>query len=453
MKKIIYILGLAAFFSSCEGFLDRTPIDFPTEGTLYTDVKGLQGGVIGAYDGLQSTDQYGGKFMILMEKRGDNVEDNNPAADSGVNWEVASLTETASNQTLRAVWLSIYATVARCNLILQNTPEVTMSDQERNEIEGQAAFIRGLCYFNLVRLWGKVPLVLQAQEVDDARNNSRAEIADVYAQIVLDLERAKKLPSSWPDAEHGRATSFAAQALLAKVFLYQQDYGRVVSELSPIVAAIESGTEISLVPMNETFPDKLKTSRDVLFAVQFLKGGIGESALQNNRYRNNSGSSMITLPQSLFEAGDIRQAMVAPTGSGKRPGKFNAPATNNETSSDFPVMRCAEVMLMYAEALNEGVTTPPQGAFDALNAVRANAGLAGVTVADYPTTETFRDAVWQERRLELALECDRWFDIVRTGQFAAIYPLVESYRTVFPIPQAQIENVNDPSGWQNDGYR
>lgn len=241
--------------------------------------------------------------------------------------------------------------------------------------------------------------------------------------------------------------------MLAKVYLYSKNYQEVVNELTPVVADINAKRNLSLVPMPQTFPNNLKTSKDIIFAVQYLKGGVGESAHQNNRYRNNDNGNIISLEQTEFESSDDnRKVLVAPTGSGQRPGKFNAPAANNETSADFPVMRCAEVMLMYAEAVNELSTVPTQEALDALNAVRTNAGLAGKTLEELPTKETFRQAVYKERRLELALECDRWFDIVRTGQMATVFPGIATYRQLYPIPQTEIENVNDKTGWQNEGY-
>lgn len=450
--KIIIAIGLLVVLSGCSDFLDRTPIDFPTENTFYTDVKGLEGAVIGAYDGLQASSQYSGRFMNLMEVRGDNVQDDNSGASGGISYQIEVFTETPSNTNISDAWFSIFQTIYRCNLILQSVDNVKLAEDQHANILGQASFIRALCYFNAVRLWGKVPIITKTQTVEEARSNKRGEIEEVYAQIIKDLDAAKKLPTSWPDAQRGRATSYAAQALLAKVYLYQKQYDKVITELTPLVSEINKGSVISLVPMNKTFPNDLKTSKDILFAVQYLKGGIGESVHQNNRYRNNDNGAVITLPQTEFENGDIRKAMVAPTGSGQRPGKFNAPATNNETSSDFPIIRCAEVMLMYAEALNETSALPTQVALDALNSVRRNAGLANKALSDYPSKTDFRNAIYKERRLELALECDRWFDIVRTNQFKEIYPLVESYRVVYPIPQTEIENVNDKTGWQNEGH-
>lgn len=453
MKIIIIAALLLATLSSCESFLDLKPIDFPTEETFYTDVKGLEGGIIGVYDELQSDDQYGAKFLTLMEVRGDNVKNDNSGASGGITYQIEVFTETPANSNFAGSWLSLYTTIYRCNLILQNMENVQMSDDQRTKIAGQASFIRGLCYFNLVRLWGKVPVVTHSQTVEEARNNKRSEISDVYTQIISDLKVAKALPAAWPDAERGRATSYAAQSLLAEVYLYMANYPAVITELTSVVTAIKAKTQLSLVPMAQTFPNDLKTSKDIIFAVQYLKGGVGESAHQNNRYRNNDNSNVISLEPSEFESNaDNRKALVAPTGSGQRPGKFDAPATNNETSADFPVLRCADVMLMYAEALNETTVTPTQNALDALNAVRLNAGLAAKTAAELSSKDSFRKAVYKERRLELALECDRWFDIVRTRQFSSIFPGVDAYRQLYPVPQAEIENVNDATGWQNDGY-
>lgn len=453
MKIIIIAALLLATLSSCESFLDLKPIDFPTEETFYTDVKGLEGGIIGVYDELQSDDQYGAKFLTLMEVRGDNVKNDNSGASGGITYQIEVFTETPANSNFAGSWLSLYTTIYRCNLILQNMENVQMSDDLRTKIAGQASFIRGLCYFNLVRLWGKVPVVTHSQTVEEARNNKRSEISDVYTQIISDLKVAKALPAAWPDAERGRATSYAAQSLLAKVYLYMANYPAVITELTSVVTAIKAKTQLSLVPLAQTFPNDLKTSKDIIFAVQYLKGGVGESAHQNNRYRNNDNSNVISLEPSEFESNaDNRKALVAPTGSGQRPGKFDAPATNNETSADFPVLRCADVMLMYAEALNETTVTPTQDALDALNAVRLNAGLAAKTAAELSSKDSFRKAVYKERRLELALECDRWFDIVRTRQFSSIFPGVDAYRQLYPVPQAEIENVNDATGWQNDGY-
>lgn len=445
-------LVVTLWLTSCNNFIDREPISHPTEANFFQEVKDFEGAIIAVYDELQSSDQYSNRFLRLMEIRADNVEDQNSGAAGGVNYEIESFSDTPANVNLSASWLSLYQIVFRTNLILQNIDKVNMTETQRNNIVGQASFLRALAYFNLVRLWGEVPLITKTQRVEEARNNKRASVSAIYAQIISDLKNAKKLPTQWKEAERGRVTRYAAQALLAKVYLYQKQYALAQTELTPLVSAINSGSVIGLVPQSETFPNSLKISKDVLFSVQYLRGGVGESVHQNNRYRNQDGGAVITIPQSLFEANDNRKKLVAPTSNGNRPVKFNSERTGNETSGDFPIIRCAEVMLLYAEVSNELTSAPTQSALDALNAVRANAGIPAKSLSDYPTKEAFRQAVYLERRLELALECDRWFDIIRTGQFSAIYPNISEHRKLYPIPTVEIENVFDKSGWQNVGY-
>jgi starch-binding outer membrane protein, SusD/RagB family len=370
-----------------------------------------------------------------------------------VRYQIESFAERPDNTLVTEAWLASFKAIYRCNVILNRAPEITMDTARKAQIIGEASFLRGLNYFNTTRLWGKLPLITTPQKSGEARNNTRADTAAVYAQIITDLTTAmNNLPVSWPDAQRGRATTYAARALLAKVYLYQKKYDLVVSTIQPLITAINAGTVVALVPQPSTFPNATKTSRDVIFAARFLLGGIGESANQNNRFRNTGGNNAIILPQSLFEPNDNRRALVAPTSAGgERPGKYNGPQVNNEVSTDIPIVRAAEAMLIYAEALNE-ISYPNTAAFIALNAVRTNAGLTTLTASTLTSQANFRNAVYKERRLELALEGDRWFDIVRTGQLQSVFPLVNPFRRVYPVPQTEIQNITNQSGWQNDGY-
>lgn len=451
--SLIIMLVYSMLLISCKKFLSLQPISNPTEDNFYSDAKGLNGALIGVYNGLQATSLYGANLLHFEEVRADNMDNNNPGGGGGVSYQIEAFNETPANTMLRDTWLGFYNTILNANIVIERSETIAMDEAAKKQIVGQAMFLRGLCYFHLVRLWGKVPLIITPQTTAEARANTRADSAAIYAQIISDLNNAAtSLPASWPDVQKGRATSYAARALLAKVYLWQKRYPDVQTTLNPVVDAINVKSVISLVPQTSTFPGNLKTSKDVLFAVQYLSGGVGESVHQNNRYRNQDNGFVIMLPQTLFESGDNRKALVAPTGNGARPGKFNVPASNNETSADFPVIRCAEVMLMYAEVLNEQSITPTTEAFAALNAVRSNAGTATLSTSTTPTKEAFRNAVFKERRLELALECDRWFDIIRTGQAPSIYPLVPSTRYIYPVPQSEIDNLNDKTGWQNPGY-
>src|SRR5688500_13231675 len=161
-----------------------------------------------------------------------------------------------------------------------------MDSARKSQIIGEASFLRALNYFNATRLWGKLPLITTPQTSTEARNNTRADTAAIYTQIIADLTFAvNNLPTTWPDAPRARATTYAARGLLAKVLLYQKKWDMVVSTLQPLITAINTGTVVGLVPQPTTFPNAMKTSRDVLFAARFLLGGVGESANQNNRFR------------------------------------------------------------------------------------------------------------------------------------------------------------------------
>jgi len=450
---MLLLTVITVYNSSCKKFLDLKPIDSPTESTFYVDEKGLQGGLVSAYDALQSTAMYGQNFIALMEIRGDNAMDNDQGASGGVRYQIESFSERPDNTIVTDSWLGCFRAIFRSNMVISRASDIVMDETRKKQIVAQAKFLRALNYFNTTRLWGKLPLITSPQTTEEARNNRRADESAVYAQIENDLKTAiTDLPETWPANKKGSATTLAAQALLAKVYLYQKKYNDVVALLGPLVGKIKNGATVSLVPQPQTFPNGLKTSKDILFSVQFLLGGVGESVLQNNRYRNSGDNNAITLPQSLFESNDNRKALVAPTGNGQRPGKFDGPAVNEETSMDMPVLRCAEVMLIYAEALNE-VGYPDNDALNALNAVRLNAGIAALNFTDLASKAAFTTEVYKQRRLELALELDRWFDIVRTGQMPVIYPLVDAYRKVYPIPQTEIQNISDQSGWQNEGYQ
>jgi hypothetical protein len=449
MKKLLFIVAVFTL-GSCKKFLDLKPVDSPTEDNFYVDEKGLQGGLTSAYDALQDNGLYGNIFLSLTEIRSDNMEDNDQGASGGVRYQIESFAERPDNTLVTESWLAHFKAIYRSNVILSRAPGIAMDTVRKNQIIGEASFLRALNYFNATRLWGKLPLITKPQSSAEARSNTRADTTAVYAQIIADLNVAlSNLPTTWPDAQRGRATSYAARALLAKAYLYQKRYDLVVSTIQPLIAAINAGTVVGLVPQPATFPNATKTSRDILFSARFLLGGVGESANQTNRFRNVGGNNAIILPPSQFDAGDNRAALVAPTSAGgERPGKYNGVQVNNETSMDIPILRCAEAMLIYAEALNE-ISYPNATALTAFEAVRKNANVALPAIA---SQAAFRAAIYKERRLELALECDRWFDIVRTGQMPVVFPLATPFRKVYPIPQTEIQNITNQAGWQNDGF-
>ena len=469
-KKYLYnllIVGLCLVLGACNGYLDEIPQNKQKLST--TD----------DYDQLLNNAYLTKVVLPYIDVLTDDMDyiaaDRDPGfANSSDTYLGAHLWDNSIETTMPngdEAFENFYNSIFNTNVVIENIDHAvgdvldeTVVRQTRNHIKGEAYALRAFRYFYLVNMYASpydpatcetapgIPINLEITADDKVYRRSSLKV--VYEQIVGDLEKAIPLLEENPiNNGKTRFSAIAAKALLAKVYLYMKNYQEVINELTSVVADINAKRNLSLVPMPQTFPNNLKTSKDIIFAVQYLKGGVGESVHQNNRYRNNDNGNIISLEQAEFENNDDnRKALVAPTGSGQRPGKFDAPATNNETSADFPVMRCAEVMLMYAEAANELSAIPTQEALDALNAVRINANLMGKTLEELSTKEIFRQAVYKERRLELALECDRWFDIVRTGQMTTVFPGIAAYRQLYPIPQTEIENVSDKDGWQNEGY-
>ena len=173
-----------------KNFLDLKPLSQPNADNFYKTANDFGNAVNGAYDALQSTNQYGGDFNTIIETRGDNVLDNDPSSGAGLRYNIDRFIEPTTNSVLRDTWGSLYTGINRCNLILDKIDGVTMDATLKARYKGEAQFIRALSYFNLVRLWGKVPLVLTAGTTTDARSYVRNEVADVYAAIEKDLTAA-----------------------------------------------------------------------------------------------------------------------------------------------------------------------------------------------------------------------------------------------------------------------
>ncbi|RYF48042.1 MAG: RagB/SusD family nutrient uptake outer membrane protein, partial [Cytophagaceae bacterium] len=226
MKKIMLVVALLVSLSACQkDFLDLKPLSQPNADNFYKTANDFGNAVNGAYDALQSASQYGGDYNTVIETRSDNVLDNDPSSGAGLRYNIDRFIEPTTNSVLRDTWGSLYTGINRCNLILDKIDAVTMDATLKARYKGEAQFIRALSYFNLVRLWGKVPLVLKAGSTTDARSYVRNEVADIYTAIEKDLTDASAgLPATYTGADIGRATSGAAKGLLGKVYVTEKKY-------------------------------------------------------------------------------------------------------------------------------------------------------------------------------------------------------------------------------------
>ncbi|MFY0608548.1 MAG: RagB/SusD family nutrient uptake outer membrane protein [Cyclobacteriaceae bacterium] len=473
MKNLRNLLLIICAVSvlACEDFIDLPPQSSPNVAAFYKNQQDIEQAVIAAYAALQSRGEYARNFLYFMEVRSDNsyVEDLTKAAGEEGNLDL--FREATTNGYLETVWNVCYTGIQRCNIVLGRIDAIEMDEDLKNIRKGEVSFLRALTYFNLVRIWGKVPIVTdELVNVSEAFSHKRDSIDDVYALILADLEFAvDNLPSSQTDI--GRVTKGAALTLLGKVYLTRQDWNLAATTLSQV-----QGYSL-LQNYADVFDVENENNSESIFEVQFksLSDGEGSLFLRLHTPLNNTtllggmgaGGVGDNLPtQDLFDAydnTDLRKNVTIGSLSDGRlhTNKYNGlPADTNDEDNNFMVLRYADVILMRAEALNEVGYVADGEAFDLLNQIRNRAGLSSLSSAELTDQASFRDAVLNERRLELAFENHRWFDLVRTNRFVEVMNaydetrapmVVESHHRYFPVPQGQID-ISPGNIYQNNGY-
>ncbi|WP_128544893.1 RagB/SusD family nutrient uptake outer membrane protein [Larkinella soli] len=478
-RKILISALLSLSLSSCKDqFLALSPVSQASTATFYRSASDMINALSGAYGALQFNGQYG-QFYVVSEIPSD---DTTPVLSGSVTDqdEFDKFYLRTTNPFLLARWSDGYRGIYRCNAIIGRIGGVTMDETLKNRIVGEAKFLRALMYFNLVRVFGDVPLIVQEiTDVQEGYNFARTPAAEVYNQIIKDLTEAEGvLPATYTGADVGRATRGAAKSLLGKVFLTQKKYAEAAGKLKEV---IDAGTYDLLPNYADLFRAANKNSKESVFEVQYKKGNLGEGSPFANAYApENSGNAVIQfggggnnrpMPDLInsYEPGDLRKDVSLATsyvnaGGVKVDYNFvrkyrDTPTVNGDAEDNWPVIRYADVLLMYAEALNE--TGKTADALPLLNRVRKRAGLADRTAADAGSQAAMRLALEQERRVELAFEGHRWFDLVRTGraldvlkakaQAIGIKTSLTENNLIFPIPQSQID-INPSKIKQNPGY-
>ena len=467
MKNPIIILffGCVGLFSCKKSFLTLTPQSQATDVAFYKTTADINNAVTAAYEPLQTL--YMGHypsttpvFVTMMETRSDNVEDLNPGGNAGTEFNIDRFLAKSDNADITSAWQTIYAGIARCNIALAHL-DVVSDATLKPRFEGELKFLRALHYFNLVRMWGAAPLELAPITAADAQKQARNSVQDLYGAIESDLTRAiSLLPVSYGSTDLGRATQGAAKTLLGKVYLTESKYAQAVSILKDLVVA-GNNYGYSLLPViADVFNVNNKMNAEIIFAVRYNKTATGEGHGLPS-YFNQPGLDPRLI--SSYEPADTRKDLLTTVtlDANNKPVKKYYDTFDPNTKamgSDFIVLRYADVLLMYAEALNETGYSP--GAFTWLNAVRARAGASLYTAAVLPDQGSFRTAVLNERRLEMPLELHRWFDLVRTNTAADAFknsgltPVnFQAYQYLYPVPQSEINIMNNSSTFpQNQGY-
>ena len=484
--NLIAIALLGFSFSSCSDFLEQNPQTDLSENDFYKTADDILSAVNGAYSSLQEGDIYG-NWYVFGEIPSDNTRNQLSGSVTTQN-EFDQFYIDTQNSMIANFWKAAYKVINRTNTILGRIDGIEINTELANRYKLECKFIRALMYFNLVRVYGDVPLVLKEISISESYDILREPKENVYNQIIADLKEAQDLPVSYSTAEDGRATQGAAKALLANVYMTLHKYAEAETILAEIInsgrySLLENTPgSLNIDGYKNVFSPVNHNSKEGIFEIQFLKGGYGEgSNYANNFAPENSGTNVVVvggtggnnIPEmdiyNAYEEGDLRRDFSMSLGyydnrknnewvESRYVCKFmDVPYQNNDASNNYPVIRYADVILMYAEALNQNGKTAEACKY--LNMTRRR-GFGYQTTetspVDLQTTDKAQFAlmVEQERRVELAFENHRWFDLIRTGRAVEVmrskgFSLNET-NLICPIPQKQID-VN-PKLTQND-YR
>ncbi len=490
MKKIFITFILSAgLFVSCTD-LEVTPTSFVTEDNYFKTQDDAIASVNAAYASLSLDPGEQSLFGRNLYFLTDMASDYAAAGVSATNPQVralSSLTHDATSDRVQVAWRQIYAGVNRANVSIDNIPKVAGTEAVKNRLILEAKFLRGLLYFQAVRLWGGVPIVLhEPTSIQlESLKSKRASVEEVYAQIISDLKAAESLPATYPANDNGRATSGAAKAILAKVYLTRKDWANAISKSREV---INGGYGYALFEsFGDIFAKAKKNGKEHIFSVQFEPNQAGNgssgSTFQSTSFTGFTATepadiiSDVALFYDIYAPGDTRRdvsyAKQLPNPATGTLYTFPKPifkkyldltnlATPANVAINFPVIRYADILLSLAEAINEqGAPTPE--AYELINQVRRRAFGKPIATPDPSvdlaglTQTTFRAALQEERKKEFVQEGQRWFDLVRWGTLVTEVKKVTAKNSVsernnlYPIPQSE-RNI-DPVGLpQNPGY-
>jgi hypothetical protein len=432
-------IAAALVLGACDSPLDVDPTASIDSGTALSTPRGIELGVNGAYRQLQDGDLYGLEEMVFPDLYADNLDF---TGTFQTHREVSLRAIPTSNGAVLLHWEEAYEGINRVNNLLAAIDVVALTPAERDQYRGESLFIRGLLYHMMVKYFGDVPLILTPSSgVTDASLVARTPAAQVYTQIETDLEEAATLlPSA---RNNGRATQGAANALLARVYL---DQGKNAQARDKATLLINATTLYSL---NANFRSNwtTKNSPESIFELQYSINNSNSQAFWF--YPQALGGRWGFAPSlglvNSFEATDARRAASIQTSGTSRYGfKYHRIANGDD---NVVVLRLAEMYLIRAEA-NARLAAADATVRADLDVVRARAGLAplAVTVAGQAALLA---AVLQERRVELAFEGHRFFDLRRHGVATTVLS-ISADRLLWPIPQAERDvNINLA---QNPGY-
>lgn len=507
-NKILSIICISvAGLSSCKkDFLTQYNPNAVTIPQFYSSETDVQLAVNGIYNSLRSSNNIGEESDLYTDQRSDDTGTNDNQSSSGEPFQFGDYSISPTNSYLKAHWLSLYQTITRCNSVLTNIDGVKFaSDTTKSQYKAEAKFIRAYMYFHLVRKWGDVPVVTKTLNTTDevTANTFRVKRPQVYAQILADLKDAvnSNLPQVQPAGNRGRVSLQAVNAILGQVYLTMAanldsnqstflDSARYYLEACYKMRSFQN---LSSIPYTDVFDvNKKATCPELIWQIVNIQGDVnyhsniaadaqakGET-INSLKPGTGVGYNVTHDLVNEYEQNDLRKAFsikfaADPTVNDWFVTKFrdasSAAGTNGYGGNDWPLIRYADVILMLAEVyMYQGNNAL---AIQYLDMVRTRANMptyevSSTTDASYMAKfPTLKLAILHERRVELAFEHHRWFDLLR---FFKINELVDymhaknqndfglaslkNFTTkdeFFPIPLTEY-NLDPVRMYQNPGY-
>jgi hypothetical protein len=510
MKKYITSI-LSAFvlitIISCEDYLEKPPYGVLTVDNFYKTPEQLSQGLTDAYNYLGSADFETPLFILGNIVTDDSEKGGSDVNDFAAAYELSRFRAVASNSVCLQLWGICYKGIFNSNIVIEEADVLQdINPALVNRVRAEAKFLRGLYYFNLATAFGGVPLVLSPLAPSDA-DAERASFDATWEQIEKDFsEAAAVLPlkSEYPASDLGRATSGAANGMLAKAQLMRQKYIEAESTLQKIV----SSNQYSLLDdFGKNFTNTFENGAESVFEIQHknTKSSGGSEGTGVNRFcwsRKNGGWGFdcptedlrnefelgdprliytFTFTGDIFGANDVTDNTESPTGYHNRKVYITSIERDdpvNDQGYNIRYLRYSDVLLLFAEVLNENGKS--QDALTYLNMVRERAENTNPSdpqrsyqtvdiTADLPPVVTtdkdeLRDLIWHERRVELALEYHRKFDLVRQQRYGDVMRdyavnndsdkgslFNDTYHNLIPVPAEEIDR-SEESIDQNPGY-
>lgn len=497
-KITIIILGLFSMLACTN--LDEEPIGLLAPQSFFKTQADAEAAVMGGYSWIASEYLMGRKLELTLQLASDMCD----IGDVGTparRVQINNFTADSNNEMVTNMWPTFYQVISAANSAINGIPGIDMNEDYKNQLIAEAKMIRAFCYYHMVQLWGDVPYISEfVSDPSSIKDISKTPASEIYKYIIADCEEGiKYLPNSYTESIRSRPTKGTAKTMLASLYLTMKDYAKSAQYAEDVI----NNASVYGYDLLPDFQDLWKAvngdNKEQIWAIDF-KGSFQGAAYPQQvdfmapitgvRDADMQGWSVVVASPGVYASFDDRDyrkkvsfltetpvnGIMTPYTKWRWPRihiakwcLYPGASAADGTLSDhnYNIFRYAEVLLIAAEAINEANGGPNAKALEYINTVRIRARNYGGTQSDYPANlavgmsqADFRAAVHEERRVELAFEWKRWYDIKRwdigtevfTGQNSyEPLPNFQKFRYFLPLPQDELDR-NPNLLPQNSGY-